>query len=77
MGFEFKITVSLSESEKAEIREILMEIPDQKKDYSPLIEIQEDGIYVCKFDKPDLWLGLDKLHNLLVDKKLHFIAEEL
>jgi hypothetical protein len=77
MGFEYKITVSLSESDKTEIEHIYKNIDSKKSDFSPEIEIEDDGIYVCKYDKPDLWLGLDDLYDFLIEKKLDFKTDEL
>lgn len=77
MGFEYKITVSLSESDKTEIEDIYKSIVSAKTDFSPLIEIEDNGIYVCKFDKPDIWLGLGNLHNFLIENKLDFKIDEL
>ncbi len=77
MGFEYKIAVSLSESDKTEIEDMYKNNDSKKTDFSPKIEIEDDGIYVCKYDKPDLWLGLDDLHNFLIEKNLDFKTDEL
>jgi hypothetical protein len=77
MGFEYKIMVSLSTIDKIEIEELCKKAISNKPDYSFDIRFVDEGIYVCKYDKPDIWKGLEDLHNLIIKKKLRFEIEEI
>jgi hypothetical protein len=77
MGFEYKIKVSLSNGYKEELDQLLKSRKDTKNNFSPEIEINEDGIYVCEYTKPNVWQNLDFLHQFLLDHHLDFEVIEL
>jgi hypothetical protein len=74
MGFEYKIRIDLTELEKEEIRNL---IPPKKEVtvFQDEIIFEEDGIYVCKYDRPDLWCRLEKIRSYLQNGKEYNVEE--
>lgn len=76
MGFEYKIKIELTEKEKEEIKNIIPRGTGLNL-YEDEIRLEQDGIYIVKYDRPDLWLRLERLKNYIEKTNKEYQMEEL
>ncbi len=76
MGFEYKIKIELTEDEKEEVKNIIPPTTGLNL-YEDDVKLEENGIYIVKYDRPDLWLRLEGLKNYLEKTKKEYLIEEL
>lgn len=75
MGFEYKIKIQLTNEEKEKIKDI---IPSKElRSFEDEMKFEDDGIYVVKYDRPDLWLRLEVLRDFIEKTKRKYEIEEL
>jgi N-dimethylarginine dimethylaminohydrolase len=76
MGLEYFIHVELSEKDKEGIRQ-LIDFDAEGENWGDVVEVEEDGIYVCKSVDAELWRGLEQLKSYLDNKVVTYRIEEL
>lgn len=77
MGFEFRITASLTADQRQHIAQLIDALP-QASAGTPVTDarLTNSGLYVCQHLRPDPWHGLDALRAYLaVQGVAHTVAE--
>ncbi len=96
MGFEYKISATLTSEHQEEIKDILERHPLFDKKYligkvqywdfrhcenKPempdfTIALEDNGLYICKYTKPNLWDDLKELQEYLASNNIDTLIHE-
>lgn len=77
MGYEYKIIIALTTEEREAVAQLILSKRTANKLWDDFVEIERDGIYVCKNLHPDVWKEFEELHHYLDTLKKTYTVEEL
>ena len=78
MGFEFRITASLTPGQRQHLEQLLAARPQAPSNMPDTdVRLTNAGLYVCQSLRPEAWHGLDALRSYLDAQGVPHAVEEI
>ena len=82
MGFEFRITASLTQEQRQHLAQLLAARPQAPRAPGSSmpetdIRLTDAGLYICQHLRPDAWHGLESLRACLDAQGVSYTVEEI